>query len=85
VPSLPHPSNAELLGKLYNSNRSLEASISKLNSVSEELKAKEDQLLKTENQLRAKRKENSELKEIITSLKQLNKNSRGDDQLQKHL
>lgn len=58
MPPVPHPSNAEVLAKLYNSNRALEATISKLNAVSEELKEKEDQLLKTENQLRGKRKEN---------------------------
>jgi uncharacterized protein (DUF3084 family) len=73
IPPLPHPSNAELLAKLYNSNRTLEASITKLNSVLEELKLKEDQLLKSENELRAKRKENTELRDLVKQLKKLNR------------
>ena len=42
IPPVPHTSNAEILAKLYNSNRTLEATLSKLNYVSEELKLKED-------------------------------------------
>lgn len=57
IPPIPHPSNAELLAKLYNSNRVLEGTIMKLNSASAELNNKEEELLNVEVQLRTHKKE----------------------------
>lgn len=69
IPPLPQTSNAELLAKLYNSNRALECNIMKVNSVSEELKIKEEELLNARVELRTHKKGFIDLKELVVALK----------------
>lgn len=73
IPPIPQPSNAELLAKLYNSNRALENTIMKLNSVSAELNMKEEEILNANVEIRTQKKGFSDLKELVKALKIQNK------------